>query len=374
MALTSREGAKIGRGLVIRALLAAATIIAYLSLQDTLGPRALVTARFGVGVALFALLVDVGRTLLGTGEAVEGDLGPHRQVAEPLVDERYERVHEPVERYVNEGVWTTSYERILEEAFEARDLPAQERERVLARARRAASTDRIAGPPTALTLAAGAVAVVGTSLSVGVLLEALEAPMLGPVLLFVGAGLALLQIRARDLGARWTGLGLGIAGTTVAALGAVRLMRVAASASVAFFGLVGVLGIGSIALAALGAREVPPWPTVEAELEDRFTTLRRAFLVVLLAGGVLFPFKPLLEELFAVLGWPLDVPYRIVSIGYATLATYLAVEMAATWHRLSRGRRRARDRRRRRVEANQAILEALGSGRPTRTAGGEGQA
>lgn len=359
MAEATRDSS-IARSLVLRALVAAVAVLAYSLVQDRLDPRALVTARFGVGIALFALLVDVGRTLVGAGDPVDGDIKPHRQRADPLVDDRYERVHEPVKRYIDESVWTQSYENLLEETFDARSVPEADRHEALERARRAAGGDRMAGPPTTLTLVAGLIAVAGVSLVVGILLEALGQPVTGTVLVFIGVGLALLQVRARDGGARWTALLLGLSGTVAAGFGAVRLARgQVVAATLPIYGLVAVLGGATIVMAVLGPIQPPPWPRIEATLERRFELLRRAFLVALLAGGVLFPFEPLLAELFTALGWPLDVPYRILTIGYATLATYLAVEMAATWYGLSRGRERARQRRRRRVEANRAILDLL---------------
>lgn len=347
------------RGLVLRALAAAGIVTAFLLLRSRLSPRALVTARFGVGVALFALLVDVGRTLIGADPPVDGQLRPHEQTARPLVDERYRRVHEPVKRFVDEGVWTSSYEHLLEEAFDAAGAPTRTRETVMEDARRAAEERRPPGPPVPLALGSGAIVVVGLAITTGMLLEALELPVTGPILGVLGLGLAILQVRAHDAGRRWTGLVIGLLGAGAVVLAGLRLGARSTGPWWIVQGMGILLALGTLALTAQAREGPPPWEQLEAELEERFRTLRRAFLAALLAGGVLFPFEPLLAELFTALGWPLDVPYRIVTAGYATLAAFVAVEMAAVWYGLSRGREEARRQRRRRIEANRAILEAI---------------
>lgn len=347
------------RGLVLRAALAAAGIAAFLLARDSLSPRALVTARFGIGVGLFALLVDLGRTLVGARDPLEGEITPHRQDATPRVDDRYKRVHEPVKRFVDEGVWTQSYEALLEEAFDAEDVPPADRERALAQARDAATPRRPAGPPVTGALLAGTVVTVGLSLAVGTLMEALGAPVLGPVLLVVGIGLGLLQLRAHDTGARWLALALGLVGSATVGLIGFQMGTLYPGPWWLVVALGGGMLVATFALAILGDATPPPWDRLEPRLTERLSTLRRAFLLALLGGGVLFPFKPLLEELFAIIGWPFEVPYRITTLGYGTLAAYLAIEMGATWYGLSNGREQARAQRAQRVAANTAILDLL---------------
>lgn len=370
MAEATDETARVGRGLALRALVAAAAVVAYLLVRGGLEARALVTARFGIGVVLFALLVDVGRSLVGVHDPLEGDLRPHHQRAEPLVDDRYERVHEPVKRFVDEGVWTSSYESVLEEVFESEDVPRAERRRVIEQARQAAASERPAGPPILGGLASGIVVTFGLALAVGILLEAVGVPVLGPVLLVAGVALAVMQLRAHDGGARWLALGLGVAGAGTVALAALRLSIGFPGPWWVLLGFAVVMALASAALAILGDATPPAWSTVEDRLEDRLVTLRRAFLGTLLAGGVLFPFEPLLAEAFAAMAWPFEVPYRVATIGYGTLAAYLAVEMAVTWYGLSQGRERARDQRERRVEANAAILDLLDEHAPRQALGG----
>lgn len=359
MARDPTRDAAIGRGIVLRAAVAAATVVLFLVARDALSPRALVTARFGLGVALFALLVDVGRTLVGTRDPVHGEIQPHRQRAEPMVDDRYERVHEPVQRFVDQGVLTDAYEQIVREALTAEGVPAREQDALLDEVHHAADADRPAGPPLASALAAGLVVTIGLALATGTLMEALTLPVTGPVVVVLGMGIGLLQLRAHDANARGWALGLGIVGAATTALGGLRLATRYPGPWWLVLVLAGGLLVGTVALFWLADTTAPPWRAVETQLTRRFEALRRAFLAALLAGGVLFPFEPLLEELFLALAWSFKVPYRLATIAYGTLAAYLALEMAGTWFGLSQGQARAAEQRRRRLAATTAILERL---------------
>lgn len=364
--MTSQRASSTGRRLALRGLAGAVLVGAYVLGRGALGPRALVSARFGLGVALFGLLVDAARVVVGEGTPLEGELSPHRQKAEPIVDGRYERVHEPVTRFVDEGVWTSAYDAVLEDAFDAVEAPADVRDDVIERARETARAPRPAGEPAAGAMLAGLVVSTGCALAVARLLAIGGRPVFGPLLIVLGLGLGATQLRVRGPGSRWTAAGLGVLGAAIVTLGAFQTTVAYPGPWELIVGLAAVMLLASLALALLGDPALPPWPTLRERLEERFKRLRRAFLLVLLAGGVIFPLAPLLEELVTGVGLGFEGPYEVATILYATLAVYLAVELAATWYGLSRGRRRARDQRRHRVDANRAILDALDEHAPRR--------
>jgi hypothetical protein len=342
-----------------RAGLAVALVVGFALARDRLDPRALVAARLGLGVSLLALLVDTARVMAGARTPVGEDLAPHRQRAEPLVDERYERVHDPVTRFVDEGVWTSALDAVLEEAAESAGAPERDRRRAVERARETAEAPRPAGEPVAAALLAGLVVAAGAGLAVAALLRAVGLPTFGPSVLVAGLGLAATQVRARRAGARWSGLACGLAGALLVAVGALQ-------AGVAYAGpwrLVALLAVpvalGSLELAWLGPARQPPWPVLEDQLERRRAALRRAFLVALAVGAVLFPLKPALDAAADALGAPIGAAYPVAAVLYATVAAFLAVELIGAGYALTRGRRRARDNRSRRVEALEALLDAL---------------
>lgn len=345
--------------LAVRAVLGMLVVTGFLLGRDSLDPRTLVTARLALGVALLALLVDAARVFVGARDPVHGDVAPHEQRAEPLVDERYERVHEPVTRYVDEGVWTRAYTSVLQEAFEAVDAPPEDRERAIDEARQAAEHPRPAGEPLGASLVAGLLVTAGATLAIATLLDVAGLPAFGPALVVAGLGLGATQLRTRRTGSRWLSLALGVAGAASVAVGALQTSVAYAGPWSLVAALAAIMLAASVALTWLGEASPPPWPTLATRLEDRLTALRRAFLLVLLAGGVLFPLKPLLEGLAGAAGVPFDGAYRVAVILYATLAGYLAVEMTGTWYGLDRGRRRAREHRQARVDANEAILDLL---------------
>lgn len=364
--MTSPRASSTRRRVVLRALAGVLLVTAYLLTRDALGPRALVSARFGLGVALFGLLVDAARVLVGEGTPLQGELAPHRQQAEPIVDDRYERVHEPVTRFVDEGVWTSAYDAVLEDAFEAVQAPGHVRRTVLDQARETARAERPAGEPVASALLAGLIVSTGCAVAIARLLALGGRPVFGPLLVVLGLGLGATQLRVRGPGGRWTAAGLGALGAGLVTLGAFQTTVAYPGPWELLVGLAAVLLVASLGLALTGEPARPPWPRLRERLETRFERLRRAFLGVLLAGGVLFPLEPLLEELATGIGLPFQGPYQVATILYVTLAAYLAVELAGTWYGLSRGRRRATRQRRQRVDANRAILDVLDEHAPRR--------
>lgn len=345
--------------LALRFVLAAIAILGFLFVRDTLDPTSLVAARFGLGITLFALFIDLARALAGASPNLGPGYRPHEQEAEALVDETYREVHADVRRYLDEGEWTEAYGRLLDGVLEARGVPAHEREALIGQARAEAGGSPHVNRPFLLSLVAGLSAVLGVATAAGVLLHALEAPVLYPVVAVVGLGIYLLQARLVQAGSQLaTGL-VGLAGAAMILLGGTGLVATGAQTGRLLQGTGTLLALATGGLLWFHTFQAPTWAEVRNRLKDELTTLRRAFLVTLLGGLVLFPFKPLLSALFESQGWSLSVPYRIAVIGYATVATFLALELAGTWYALDQGEREERRLRQRRVQANQALLERL---------------
>lgn len=350
-------------GLALRFTLGALTILAYLAVRDSLDPAPLVAARFGLGITLFALLIDVGRALAGAAAPVQATARPHRQEARPLVDDAYRNVHDAMERFLHDGRWSNRYETYVREAMTLRGVPEGTQEEAIEQARSTATGPPYGHRPLSMALISGLVAVVGLAAVVGVLLGNLDGLALqGPLTLLVGLGVYTLQLRPMRTGHRWVTAAVGLLGAGLAALGTAQM----AAGSQGPWGLLylgaGALALGTVGIVVLSDFTPPAWRQVRQQLEDELVTLRRAFLAVLVAGLVLFPFQPLLEALFQALGWPLATPYRMAVVGYATAATFLAIELASAWYALARGDSQARAQRQARVQANEHLLSLLDAG------------
>ncbi len=358
-------------GLLLRLLGAAVALLMYLAVQGDLEAGALVAARFGLGILLFALLVDIGRLIAGTSDPITQDLAPHEQRAEPLVDDAYKRVHHAVEAFVDHGRWTAQYADLVRVALQAKNVQEGEITGLVAAAEETASTPQGTRRAPGLAVASGAIVITGIAAMIGVLLAGLGAPVFYPVLAVVGVGAWVLEFRVAKAKSRWGTLGLGLFGAGLVFFAGIQLSTTYGGGWIVLQILSLGLAAGTGLFVAFHAFQGDPWHVVEAELEGEFTTLRRAFLVTLLAGIVLFPFEPLVSALFGAMGWPVETPYRIAVIGFATVAGFLAAELAAAYVTLTRGRVRAKAQRRRRVEVNRRILEVLDtSGRVPRLEGG----
>lgn len=360
-------------GLALRFTLGAITILAYLAVRGSLDPAPLVAARFGVGITLFALLIDVGRALAGAAAPMQGEARPHRQRAQPLVDEAYRNVHQAMDRFLHDGRWSQRYETYLREAMSLRDIPGAEQDQAIASARETATGPPYSHRPLTMALISGLVAIAGLTAVTGVLLGNLaQVALQGPLTLVAGLGIYALQSRPMRSGHRWATAGVGVLGAGLVLVGTLQIStRIAGPSGLLYLGA-GALALGTVGIVVLGDFSQPPWRQVRQELEAELVTLRRAFLAVLLAGLVLFPFQPLLEALFQALSWPLATPYRMAVIGYATVATFLALELASAWYALARGDSQAQAQRRARVDANERLLALIdASSRPTpRPSGG----
>lgn len=349
-------------GLALRFTLGAITVLAYLAVRGSLDPAPLVAARFGVGITLFALLIDIGRALAGAAAPMQGEARPHRQRAEPLVDDAYRNVHQAMERFLHDGRWSQRYETYLREAMSLRDIPEEEQTQAIEDARETATGPPYGHRPLTMALVSGLVAVVGLAAVVGVLLGNLgQLALQGPLTLLVGLGIYALQLRPMRTGHRWVTAGVGLLGAGLALVGTAQMSAQAQGPWGLLYLGAGALALGTVGIVVLADFTKPPWRQVRRELEDELVTLRRAFLAVLLAGLVLFPFQPLLEALFQALSWPLATPYRMAVIGYATAATFLALELASAWYALARGDSQARAHRQARVEANEHLLSLIES-------------
>lgn len=359
-------------GFLLRALGAAASVFLFAVIRDDLSPEALVVARFGLGIVLFALLVDVGRAIAGTNDAVEGDLGPHVQRADPMVDQRYRRVHSAVERFLEHGVVGQRYRDLVEEAFEARGLPRDQRTELLAQAEETAGGEAPGHRSVGLGLASGFLLVAGTTVTLGILLEGLNVPLRGALTAIAGLGTVLLQLRTVRARAQVATAAVGFGGAALLGLGGSWMASELGAGwqAVTYVAVASAILTGVVVL--VRDPEPMPWSEIAEELEDELASLRRAFLVTLATGVVLFPFEPLLAAFFEAMGWPLEVPYRIAVAGFVTATAFLGAEMVAAWYALRHGRRRARQLHDDRVAAHEAILDALDrSGTATSASGGQ---
>jgi len=345
-------------GLALRAVLAATAVVAFYFAQQTLGPRARIVARFGLGVGLFALLVDAGRTVAGRGPPIDDAFTPHQQRATEQVDETYADVRTAVEHFVEDGVLTRDLEQTVQDTCRARGLDEPDLERVLDELQAAAREGPDTHRPVSVGLLAGFGVTIGLSLAVATVAQATGLPVLAPVTIVGGVSITMLQLRARRGRANHTALALGVLGSVLTGLGGLQLGAVTVA---------GVFVLG-IALAGLAGSIVAwwtheerrePWRRVRREMRANLTSLRRAFLATLGIGVVLFPFKPALDALASAIGLGLDTPYQVAVIAFVTVATYVALEGAGTWIALARDQREAQRQRETRASTIRAVLDEL---------------
>jgi hypothetical protein len=343
--------------IVPRAAIALVAVVVYLGARTVLDPAPLAAARFGLGILLFALLVDLGRSIAGTGRPIRGALAPHQQRARPQVDEDYEDLRSAMQAYVEEGRLAPLLLDHVHQAAQARGLedPSQR----LAEQLRAAAGAR--APTRALLgvrLLAGIVVTLGLGLAVASLAQGLGIAIGAPILLVAGTRITILQWRAHQAGAPKTGLALGLVGVGLFGLGALRFF----TASPLTGGLLAVLALaGLVATLHTTIRNEatdPPWGVVEHQLSGTLAKLRRAFLLALGAGVVVFTLDPLLAGFLSLPG-ALDVTLEVATVAIATVLAFLAIEGTGTALTLVVGRRRAEGDRQARREAVDRVLAHL---------------
>lgn len=352
--MTGRVDASRHGGIALRAAFAVLALVAFSALAPRLDEGSLVAARFGLGLVLFVLLIDVGRSSAGAGPPVRGALGPHRQQADPRVDEAYDRARSSVGAYLDEGTLDAELLDRVEAAAGAQRLTEEETRSLRERLRRAADATR-PPPLLAVRMLSGLVVTAGVALLAAVLAEHLGLPLSPPVLLAVGTSLATLQWRAREAGANAIGLAVGLAGVGAFGLGALQLFR----AAPVLGGLLLVATAGGLlaTLAATrGALASDRQPNAE-DLGRSVVGLRRAFLVVVVASLVVFALEPALDAALATLGLPQRLLVDLARVGLATVLVFLAIEGAGTW--LARRRTDEAGGRGRRRRALDAVIEAI---------------
>lgn len=316
-------------------------------------------ARFGLGVLLFALLLDVGRTVAGTAPAVRGNLSPHQHQAQPRADARYSDLQSAFHRYIEGGTLAPGLVDHVRKAASARGLETSQRQALVHELQEAGLGSEHEKRPLAVRLLSGSIVSLGLGLTAATLAETLGMAVVPPVLLVTGSSVAMLQWRAQAAGARWTGLALGLIGTLLFGLGALTVLAVQPG-----LGAVMLL-VSTTMLAGTGwatwhtSEDQDPWALVETELEDTLTRLRRAFLITLVSGLVLFPLEPLLANLVLALGGPRNLGLEVLVIAFATVTAFLAIEGVGTWLALRRGRRQVQRTRQRRQQATDAVLTRL---------------
>lgn len=350
--------------IALRGLLAVAGITAYLALKSQLQGGPLVAARFGLGVLLFTLLVDLGRSVAGTGPPLGGSLTPHRQRSRAQVDEAYDQLRSAIDRYILDGSLTQPLESAIEEAGRSQHLDEASidelQDRLTSVQRPVEGTYR----PLAVRLLAGLIVSVGLALGIATLAEGLGLAVVPPVLLVTGTSVATLQWRAQRAGARWTGLGLGLAGAGLFGLGALRITGIQPGVGIPLIVATVAIALGTIVATYRTDPRTDPWRIVERDLEDGLTGLRRAFLATLAGALVVLPLEPLVSTALALVGWPADLTFRLTVITLGTLAAFLTLEMVGTWLALTRGRRRAKRAQQARREATRTVLDAIDEASP----------
>lgn len=341
--------------IAIRAVLAMLAVLTFLAVRPMLEAAPQAAARFGLGILLFALLVDLGRSVAGSGPPIRGPLAPHRQQAELQVDEAYERLREAMQAYLERGRTEPGLLDGLAQAARAQGLPEEEQRALEAQLREAADPRASAGSLLAVRLVSGLVVALGVGLATAVLAEHLGMPLSAPVLLTVGTSVATLQWRARDAGARSTALALGLFGTGLFGLGALRIFSLSPGVG-GVLGLVAGLGLLGTLVATWRAPEAPP--AVE-DLDATMSQLRRAFLVVLVVGTVVVLLEGALAAILSLVGLPGDLLVELAMILVATVMAFLAVETAGTWLARRRETHVGQRQRRRRREALAEVLDEL---------------
>lgn len=344
-----------------RAVLAMLAVLTFLAVRPALDPAPQAAARFGLGILLFALLVDLGRSIAGTGPPVRGPLTPHRQQADLQVDEAYERLRAALQAYLERGRTEPGLLEGLEQAARAQGLAGEERGALERRLREAADPRAPAGSLLAVRLVSGLVVALGVGLATAVVAESLGMPLFAPVLLTVGTSVTTLQWRARDAGARGTGLALGLLGIGLFGLGALRIFSLSPGAGTVL-GLAALVGL----LATVAATwRAPDEPAQIEDLDETMTQLRRAFLVALVVGTVVVLLEGALTAFLALVGLPGDLIVELAMIVLATVMAFLAVETAGTWMARRRETHVGRRQRRRRREALGEVLDELDRSAPS---------
>lgn len=344
--------------IAIRLLVAVLAVLVFLNLRSGLEASTLTAARFALGVLLFGLLVDLGRSIAGTGTPLRGELSPHRQRSQAQVDEAYDRLREALDTYVDEGRVLGPLTGHVRAAARARGLAPGEVEELSTHLREAAGPARPASSVLAVQLASGTVLTVGLSFAVALLAEGLGMALVPPVLLVAGTSTAMLQWRAQAAGARWLGAGLGVLGVLLFSLGALRIF----TASPVAGGFLLVLAMAGLAATAWNTWQSPRGPGrsgLGKRLEESMDKLRRAFLLFLVAGIVVFALQPLLAGLLEVLGLPASLVTELSAVGFATVGAFLAIELAGTWLAIRHGRREGQRERARRREAIETVLDEI---------------
>jgi hypothetical protein len=344
--------------IVPRAAIALVAVVVYLSARTVLDPAPLAAARFGLGILLFALLVDLGRSIAGTGRPIRGALAPHQQRARPQVDEDYEDLRSAMQAYVEEGRLAPLLLDHVHRAAQARGLGDAASQRLAEQLRAAAGARAPTRALLGVRLLAGIVVTLGLGLAVASLAQGLGIAIVPPILLVTGTSITMLQWRAHDAGAPKTGLALGLVGVGLFGLGALRFF----TASPLTGGLLAVLALaGLVATLHTTIRNEatdPPWGVVEHQLSGTLAKLRRAFLLALGAGVVVFTLDPLLAGFLSLPG-ALDVTLEVATVAIATVLAFLAIEGTGTALTLVVGRRRAEGDRQARREAVDRVLAHL---------------
>lgn len=336
-----------------RALLALVAVGTFLLARPLLDPGALAAARFGLGIVLFALLVDLGRSFAGTGRPIEGSIGSHRQQASPQVDEAYQHLRSAVQAYVDEGRIEAPLQEGIEQAAGAQGVPGALREELTRTLEQARPDPEGEGSLLAVRLLSGGTLALGLGLTAAALAEALAMAVVPPVLLVTGTSVATLQWRTRASGARWVGLLLGLAGVGLFALGALQILAASTPAGLLLLAVAALAAMATLA-ASLRATKASTGQTHE-DLRSTLERLRRAFFITLLAGLAMFALEPVLTAIAP----PAREGLEVAALLLATVMTFLAIEGAGTWlyqaHRRRRGDREREERR----EAIDTVLDEL---------------
>lgn len=340
-----------------RVLLALLAVLAFLTVRSELEAGTLTAARFALGVLLFGLLADLGRSIAGTGRSLRGRLAPHRQRAQAQVDETYDRLREALDAYIDEGRILGPLPAHVRQAAHARELSPERVEQLTDRLREAGGPGGSDASLLAVHLSSGFVLTVGLSFAVALLAENLGMALVPAVLLVAGTSLAMLQWRAHASGAAWVGATLGLVGVVLFGLGALRIFSVSPAAGTVLLAL---------ALGGLIATAWNTWHTRRTgparrgrDLEASMRKLRRAFLLFLVAGIVVFALQPLFTGLLEALGLPGSLAMELSAVAFVTVGAFLSIELAGTWLAIRHGRRGHQREQSRRRQALETVLDEI---------------